>query len=77
MTTATAEREVLHQTIDTLSDEAIISLVPYVAFLRQTRPQEYTSLDEGYRAMAADREREAEAIEWCNALIGDVADEAR
>ena len=23
-----------------------------------------TSLDEGYRAMAADQEREAEAIEW-------------
>lgn len=36
-----------------------------------------TSLDEGYRAMAADKLREAEATEWCNALVGDVADEAR
>ena len=35
------------------------------------------SLDEGYKAMAADREREAEALEWCNALAGDVADAAR
>jgi predicted CopG family antitoxin len=36
-----------------------------------------TSLDDGYRAMAADKEREAEALEWCNALAGDMADEAR
>ena len=36
-----------------------------------------TSLDDGYRAMAADEEREAEALAWCNALAGDVADEAR
>lgn len=36
-----------------------------------------TSLDDGYRAMAADRAREAEAVEWCNALAGDMADVAR
>jgi predicted CopG family antitoxin len=35
------------------------------------------TLDDGYRAMAADQEREAEALAWCNALAGDVADEAR
>jgi predicted CopG family antitoxin len=35
------------------------------------------SLDEGYKAMAADRAREAEAKEWCDALMGDMADEAR
>lgn len=29
---------------------------------------------EAYRAMAADTEREREAAEWCNGLIGDVAD---
>ncbi len=34
-----------------------------------------TSLNEGYRAMAADQEREAEAIEWCNALARDMSDE--
>lgn len=27
---------------------------------------------EGYRRMAADEEHEAEALEWCEALIGDV-----
>ncbi len=36
-----------------------------------------TSLDDGYRAMAADHAREADAMEWCNALAGDMADEAR
>lgn len=36
-----------------------------------------TSLDDGYRAMAADKVRETEAMEWCNALAGDMADAAR
>lgn len=36
-----------------------------------------SSLDEGYQAMAADSEREAEAREWNNALAGDMSDEAR
>lgn len=36
-----------------------------------------TSLDDGYRAMAADQAREAEALEWCNGLAGDLADDAR
>jgi hypothetical protein len=30
-----------------------------------------TSLDEGYFAMASDGEREAEASEWCDALVSD------
>ena len=36
-----------------------------------------TALDEGYRAMAADSAREAEAAAWCNAFAGDMADEGR
>jgi len=36
-----------------------------------------TSLDEGYRAMAADHAREAQAQEWCNAIAGDMTDAAR
>jgi hypothetical protein len=35
-----------------------------------------TSLDSGYRAMAADQVREAEAKEWGNALSGDLANDA-
>ncbi|MBK8764927.1 MAG: addiction module antitoxin [Burkholderiaceae bacterium] len=34
------------------------------------------TLDDGYRAMAADRERESEAQEWSNALADDMRDEA-
>jgi predicted CopG family antitoxin len=36
-----------------------------------------SSLDDGYRAMAADRSREEEASEWCDALAEDLIDEAR
>jgi hypothetical protein len=32
---------------------------------------------EGYRAMAADENREREAGEWVEALSGDIADEPR
>jgi predicted CopG family antitoxin len=35
------------------------------------------ALDDGYQARAADKAREAEAMEWCNALVGDMADAAR
>jgi hypothetical protein len=38
---------------------------------------ESSDLTEAYRAMAADTEREKDADEWCNSLIGDVANEAR
>lgn len=34
-------------------------------------------LTTGYQAMAADTEREREALEWCNALIGDVTHASR
>ncbi len=34
-------------------------------------------LEAGYREMAADEAREAEAKEWSEALIGDVADDPR
>ncbi len=36
-----------------------------------------TDLEAGYQAMAADEAREAEALEWIEATIGDVADAAR
>jgi hypothetical protein len=34
-------------------------------------------LDEGYRAMANDKEREGEAAEWSEELVGDAGDEPR
>ena len=36
-----------------------------------------SSLDGGYKAMALDELREAQAVEWCNALSGDTANETR
>lgn len=35
------------------------------------------ALDEGYRAMAADQEREAAASQWVGGLINGLADESR
>jgi len=35
------------------------------------------SLDDGYKAMAEDQAREAEAMEWTSALSMDMANEAR
>lgn len=36
-----------------------------------------SALEEGYRAMAADSQREAAAQEWCNALVRDLPSETR
>ena len=35
------------------------------------------NLEEGYRQMAMDERREAEALEWAEGTCGDVADETR
>ncbi len=37
----------------------------------------YQEIEDGYRLMAADEEREAEALEWSEAAIGDVSNETR
>ena len=37
----------------------------------------YGDLQEGYRQMAADTEREAEAREWIEGTVKDIRDEAR
>lgn len=34
-------------------------------------------LEEGYKAMALDEEREKEAMQWCNGISGDMANETR
>ncbi|MFZ0392594.1 MAG: hypothetical protein WCF17_08360 [Terracidiphilus sp.] len=38
---------------------------------REASQSKHASIEEGYRMMAADREREAEAEEWTEGLIGD------
>ena len=45
--------------------------------LKALEQHQWADLDAGYRAMAADQTRDAEALEWTNALAGDIADEAR
>jgi hypothetical protein len=37
----------------------------------------HPDLEAGYKAMAEDEAREAEALEWAEALIGEVAHETR
>lgn len=37
----------------------------------------FPDLEEAYRLMAEDEEREAEALEWAEVTVGDVSDEAR
>ncbi len=37
----------------------------------------YQELEAAYKQMAQDEEREAEALEWAEATVGDVSDEAR
>jgi hypothetical protein len=34
-------------------------------------------LDQAYRRMAAEEAREAEALDWAEGIIGDIADETR
>jgi hypothetical protein len=41
------------------------------------RPTDEAKVELGYQQMARDEEREAEALEWAEATIGDVADEPR
>lgn len=45
-----------------------------LARARELAPE--TPLEAGYREMAADAEREREAMEWVNALMGDTANAA-
>jgi predicted CopG family antitoxin len=37
----------------------------------------HQELEAAYKRMAQDEEREAEALEWAEATVGDVGDEAR
>jgi hypothetical protein len=47
------------------------TLNEYISALVRSQPPS-TALEEAYKAMAADTEREQEAQEWCNASFGPV-----
>jgi hypothetical protein len=45
--------------------------------IESLQDSQHAELLAAYREMAADRERETEAEEWCEALIGDASDQER
>lgn len=76
----------MHKRMNISIDEAVYDgLVRYIGrrnisrFLEDlARPHVVKEdLATAYQAMAADSEREKEALEWSNALIGDTTDAAR
>jgi len=73
------ERVALLKEIEKLPSKYFGEVVDFVEYLRQkaylagTTQKEYENDIEGYKAMAADAEREKEAQEWCNASFGPVS----
>jgi hypothetical protein len=74
-----AAKELLSE-IETLPKEYLAEVFDFVAFLKtkQTRqnaaPAVYADLDEGYKSMTADTEREKEADDWINGYFGELTD---
>lgn len=71
------------QHLETVSEPTLQSIFDYICFLearldsstgRVNQSDMNTALEQGYRAMAADEERESEAIAWSEALIGDLSE---
>jgi hypothetical protein len=75
-----ATKELISE-IETLSKEYLAEVFDFVAFLKmkQTRQNAaftvFSDLDEGYRAMVADTEREKEADKWINGYFGEHEDD--
>jgi hypothetical protein len=77
----------MSQTVDAVIDkEGNVQLLESIRLAEARRalvtilddaPADEASLELGYQQMAQDEEREAEALEWAEATIGDVADEPR
>lgn len=69
----------LFSEIERLPKEYLREVFDFVAFLKTKQERQnadslvYADLDEGYRAMAADTEREKEAQEWINGYFGELA----
>jgi hypothetical protein len=66
------EQVELIQEIDKLPSQYIGEVLAYIGYLRQKAHNENADDIEAYKAMAADTEREREAVEWCNACFGPV-----
>ena len=66
-------RDVLIQEIEKLPPKYFGEVIDFVGYLQQKAHQGYENDLDGYKAMAADAEREQEAQEWCNAYFGPVS----
>jgi len=67
------ERAALIEKIDKLPPKYVAEVFDFVEYLRQKTQTEYENDVDGYKAMAADTEREQEARQWCNASFGPVS----
>jgi len=70
----TQQAELL-KNIDSLPQKYFGEIIAFLGYLQQKAQQttaQYENDDEvaAYKAMAADTEREQEALEWCNACFG-------
>ena len=65
----TQQAELLRN-IDTLPKKYFGEVIDFVGYLRNKAQQENDNEIAAYKAMAADTEREQEALEWCNACFG-------
>ena len=66
------ERAVLIEEIDKLPPKYFGEVINFVEYLQKKTQKENEDDAEGYKAMAADTEREHEAQEWCNSYFGPV-----
>jgi len=68
------ERAVLQKEIDRLPPKYFGEVYDFVGYLRMKEQQAVQDKNDdeiaAYQAMAADKEREQEAREWCNAYFG-------
>jgi hypothetical protein len=77
----------MSQTVEAVIDEeGKVQLLKSIRLAKASRalvtilddvPADESTLELGYQRMAEDEEREAEALEWAEATVGDVADEPR
>ena len=71
--------ETLYDTLMPMVEKQTIGdlLAEFVQTRFSQRTFTQMELEEGYKAMAADEEREREAMEWCNGLMDGIDDETR
>ena len=65
-------RTALMQEIKKLPSKYYDEVFDFVEYLQRKKQIEYENDVAGYKAMAADTEREQEAQEWCNGYFGPV-----